>query len=544
VSYINLAQWFNAQCDAFEDRTAFNCAGLSVEYSELQWQASLFAAWLMSIERSEKSLNDISLNTSPQRRVAVLLPNMLQYPVVVYGIWLADCTLVNINPSAKEREIHEQLKDSGADIIIYLDLCSQHLLAAINTLNIKQLVKVQLSDMQSLLRHWLIRFASSYQLRGVPKDPEHVVLLSEILTDSVQDSTTLGLKSCEDMTNPLAMIQYTMGTTGRAKGVCLSHHNLLANIEQVSFWLAEQHKFDDKSIKVIAPLPLYHIYSFTAHLLVLFSQGATSYLVTDPTRIENIVSLFKRYRINAMTGIERLFAKLLQDKAFLQCDLSHLRLVMSGGAPLLSKTSDLWFQKTSISIMQGYGMTELSPVIAMSDQYSVKGSVGQAVFGTEISIRNQHNQRLQCAEIGEIYVKGPQCFNEYWQSPETTQLNFYKDWFRTGDMGYISDTNELFIADRKKDLILVSGFNVYPNEIENVVLKFDHITQAVAVGVEHPDTGEAVKVIFVSTSSIDIAKLEAYCRTQLSGYKIPKFWQSVDELPVSAVGKILRRKFK
>ncbi|HIU84283.1 MAG TPA: AMP-binding protein [Candidatus Aphodousia gallistercoris] len=481
-------------------------------------------------------------------RVAIMMPNLLQYPVSLFGILKAGFIVVNVNPLYTARELEHQLKDAGAKAIIIIENFAKTLERVIDKTPVEYVITTAVGDLFPAPKRLLINTAIKYVKKMVPpyRLPKAVSF-----REALAKGHARGFQPVELYNQDVALLQYTGGTTGVSKGAMLSHRNVLANVEQTGRWISVT--FKEYEEVALCALPLYHIFSFTATLCFL-NWGARSVLITNPRDIKGLVKECQKARFSIYTGVNTLYNALLNVPEFKNVDFSRLKMSVAGGTQIQKVVAERWKQTTGGGILEAYGLTETSPgVCGNLPDAPWDGSVGYPLPSTEVSIRGDGFRDLgQCDDpakipeyTGEICVKGPQVMLGYWNRPEETAGVFRDGWLRTGDVGFMASDGKITITDRKKDMILVSGFNVYPNEVEGVIASMPGILECGVVGVPHERSGETVKAVIVrkdpSITKEDVVK---YCRTQLTGYKIPKQIVFVDSLPKTAVGKILRRELK
>lgn len=481
-------------------------------------------------------------------RVAIMMPNLLQYPVSLFGILKAGFIVVNVNPLYTARELEHQLKDAGAKAIIIIENFAKTLERVIDKTPVEYVITTAVGDLFPAPKRLLINTAIKYVKKMVPpyRLPKAVSF-----REALAKGHARGFHPVELNNQDVALLQYTGGTTGVSKGAMLSHRNVLANVEQTGRWISVT--FKEYEEVALCALPLYHIFSFTATLCFL-NWGARSVLITNPRDIKGLVKECQKARFSIYTGVNTLYNALLNVPEFKNVDFSRLKMSVAGGTQIQKVVAERWKQTTGGGILEAYGLTETSPgVCGNLPDAPWDGSVGYPLPSTEVSIRGDGFRDLgQCDDpakipeyTGEICVKGPQVMLGYWNRPEETAGVFRDGWLRTGDVGFMASDGKITITDRKKDMILVSGFNVYPNEVEGVIASMPGILECGVVGVPHERSGETVKAVIVrkdpSITKEDVVK---YCRTQLTGYKIPKQIVFVDSLPKTAVGKILRRELK
>ena len=518
-------------CRRFADKTAYISMGKSITYAELDGLTRGFAAWLHAN------------GFSPGDRIAMMMPNLLQYPVCLFGALRAGCVVVNCNPLYTAHELEHQLADSGARAIVVADNFAATLQKALPRTSIERVLVTSIGEMLGPVKGRLVDFVVRRVKRMVPawSLPGAVRL-----GDALRAGRNLPYTEAPLTPGDLAFLQYTGGTTGVAKAAMLSHGNLVANVSQAYAWVRPLVKDGEECI--VTALPLYHIFALTANCLTFMKMGASNLLIINPRDIPGLVKEMSKVPFSAFTGVNTLFNALLNNPDFARLDFSRLRLTMGGGMAVQRSVADRWRAVTGISIAQAYGLTETSPAVTINhlDTKVFTGSIGLPVPSTELSIRDDEGRELGIGESGEICVRGPQVTQGYWNRPDETALVMYPDGFlRTGDIGYVDDTGYVFLVDRKKDMILVSGFNVYPNEVEDVAALHPGVREVAAVGVPDERSGEAVKLFVIRKDpALDAETLIAHCRTQLTGYKVPRYIEFRDDLPRTNVGKILRRELK
>ena len=517
---------------AFEkwpERPAYSNMGTTMSYRELDEQSMQFAGYLQT-----------ELGLVRGERVAIMLPNILQYPVALCGIFRAGLVVVNINPLYTARELEHQLKDSGARCIIILDNFADTLEDVVAKTPIEHIITTGVGDLLDFPRNLLTNFVLRYIKKAVP---------SYRLPGAVRFNDALGrggghqLQDIELGFADIAFLQYTGGTTGVAKGAMLSHRNMVRNVQQTVQWQGPAYE-GLEYIVAITPLPLYHIFSLQGNCLTVMAQGGQNVLITNPRDMKGFIKTLKQFEFNLMTGVNTLFAALLNTPGFDDVDFSALRVCVGGGMAVQPAVAEEWRARTGKPILQGYGLTETSPVAVVNPIGSeFTGSIGLPVPSTDVMISGDDGNALPVGEIGEICIKGPQVMEGYWQRPqETADVMLPGGWLKSGDIGRMDENGFVYIEDRKKDMILVSAFNVYPNEIENVVVEMDGVLEAAAIGIPDERTGEAVKLFVVRTDP-DVTEDDIldYCRENLTNYKRPKIVEFRDDLPKTNVGKILRR---
>ncbi len=519
-----------AACNQFAERTAYISMGKSLGYRALEQQSRYFAAWL---QRS---------GVPKGARVALMMPNVLQYPVALFGVLRAGCVVVNCNPLYTPRELEFQLKDSGAEVIVVLENFAHTVQQVRTTTALKHVVVTSVGEMLG----WkgpLINFVLRHLKRVVPRWQ---------LPGSLRFSAALFLGKQRDFVpqkpspQDLAFLQYTGGTTGVPKGAMLTHSNIVANLTQVDQWMTGI--ILPGAELVVTALPLYHIFALTANCLTFMHQGAANLLIINPRDLKAMIRELRQHRFTAITGVNTLFNALLHAPGFARLDFSHLKITLGGGMAVQQEVALRWQQVTGCTVTQAYGLTETSPG-ATINPLALKifnGSIGLPIPSTEVAIRDDAGQDVAMGVEGEICIRGPQVMKGYWNQQAETQAVFYADGFlRTGDLGTMNPQGYVFLLDRKKDMIKVSGFNVYPNEVEDTVAKHPGVLEVAAIGVTDPHSGEAIKLFVVRKDPhLTAEMITAFCREQLTGYKIPRQIEFRDELPHTNVGKILRRALK
>ncbi|CAB3735128.1 AMP-binding protein [Achromobacter kerstersii] len=518
-------------CRRYAEKTAYISMGKSIRYAELDALTRDFAAWLHA--------NGLGKGD----RIALMMPNLLQYPVCLFGALRAGCIVVNCNPLYTAHELEHQLADSGARAIVVADNFAATLQKALPKTAVEHVLVTSIGEMLGPVKGWLVDFVIRRVKRMVPAwSLPRAIRLSDALREGRKAPFTEVPLDQRD----LACLQYTGGTTGVAKAAMLSHGNLVANLSQAHAWIKPLVKEGEEC--VVTALPLYHIFALTANCLTFMKIGASNLLIINPRDIPGLIKEMSKVPFSAFTGVNTLFNALLNHPDFAKLDFSRLRLTMGGGMAVQRAVADRWRAVTGKSLAQAYGLTETSPAVTVNplDVKVFTGSIGLPVPSTEISIRNDDGEEQGIGESGEICVRGPQVTQGYWNRPDETALVMYPDGFlRTGDIGYVDQDGYVFLIDRKKDMILVSGFNVYPNEVEDAAALHPGVREVAAVGVPDERSGEAVKLYVIRKDpGLDAETLIAHCRTQLTGYKVPRYVEFRDDLPRTNVGKILRRELK
>ena len=529
TKYESLVEMFEAAVKRHPDMPAYINMGQVLTFRKLEERSRAFAAYLQNELRLEKG-----------ERVALMMPNLLQYPIALFGALRAGLVIVNVNPLYTPRELEHQLNDSGAKAIVIVSNFAATLEKVVFNTQIEHVILTRMGDQLSFGKRTLVNFVVKYIKKLVPKYKlPHAVSFREALSIGKQRQYVKPNLESSD----LAFLQYTGGTTGVAKGAMLTHANMVANVFQAK-WVAEPLLKDAKVRVAAIPLPMYHVFALSVNCLLFIELGVTGLLITNPRDIPGFVKELKKQRIVALCGVNTLFNALLNNEHFKEVDFSALRLSVGGGAAIQGAVAKRWFETTGCHIIEGYGMTECSPLIAASrwDSTEHTGSIGVPVPNTDIRIMDDTGNEVPIGERGELWVKGPQVMKGYWNRPEDTAEVLHDGWMATGDIVEMGQDLNLRIVDRKKDMIIVSGFNVYPNEIEDVIAHNPKVNEVVAVGVPHPVSGEIIKIFVTKKDeSLTREELRSYCRQFLTGYKIPKEIEFRDELPKTNVGKILRR---
>lgn len=526
--YTSLIDLFEQASQRYADRPAFTNMGQSMSFRTLEQRSRAFAAYLQH-----------KLGLSKGDRVAIMMPNLLQYPVALFGVLRAGLVVVNVNPLYTPRELEHQLNDSGAKAIVIVSNFAHTLEKVVARTPVKHVILTRLGDQLSPAKATLVNFVVKYIKRLVPKYnlPDAVSFRSVL-----QQGAQLGYIRPAIFNDDLAFLQYTGGTTGIAKGAMLTHRNMQANLEQTKATYGSLLR-DGKEL-VVTALPLYHIFALTVNCLLFIELGGQNLLITNPRDIPGFVKELSRYPFTAITGVNTLFNALLNDKQFQQLDFSTLRLSAGGGMSVQKAVAERWEKLTGHYLLEGYGLTECSPLVSVNpyDITCHNGSIGLPVPSTDIKLVDDNGLEVAEGQPGELCIKGPQVMIGYWQRPDATEEVLKDGWLYSGDIVTVDEEGFLRIVDRKKDMILVSGFNVYPNEIEDVVMQHPKVREAAAIGVLSDLSGEAVKICIVKKDpGLTKEELIAHCRRHLTGYKVPKIVEFRDDLPKTNVGKILRR---
>jgi long-chain acyl-CoA synthetase len=526
-----LVSIFEEAAQRFADRPAFSCMDHALSYAELDRMSADFAGWLSG-----------ELGLKPGARVAIMLPNLLQYPVALFGILRAGMTVVNVNPLYTPRELKHQLVDSGAEAILILENFAATLQKVIADTPVKHVALTGIGDLLPFPKRHIVNFV----VRRVKKlVPEYQLPGSTPMAQALARGRARGFTPVTVTQDDLAFLQYTGGTTGVSKGAMLTHRNMVANLRQMHAWIGDL--IDEGREVVITALPLYHVFSLVCNCLLFSSVGGLNVLITNPRDIPAFVKELSKLNFSIITGVNTLFNALLQDAGFAKLDFSHLKWAGAGGMALQAATAQKWHDVTGKYVQEGYGLTETSPVVTMQPttvDSVFTGTIGLPLPSTEVLIRDEDGREMPLGEPGELCVRGPQVMKGYWQRPEATEQVMYPDGFlRTGDIATMDAQGFFRIVDRKKDMILVSGFNVFPNEVENVVTLHPDVIEAACIGVPDPKSTEAVKIFVVKREGavLDADGVIAWCRESLTAYKVPRQVEFRAELPKTNVGKILRR---
>ena len=538
-TYRSVVEVFERSCKKFADRPAFSNLGVTLTYAELERYSGAFAAWLQK-----------NTDLKPGDRIAVQMPNVLQYPIAVFGAMRAGLIVVNTNPLYTVREMRHQFKDAGVRALVYLNTFGKSVQEVLPDSEIEYLIEARLGDMLPSLKGWLVNTVVKHVKKMVP---DYHLPQALSFKSVLRQGQGHGLKPVKVGLDDIAVLQYTGGTTGVAKGAMLTHGNLVANMQQVHNCLQQTGADGMPLMKeggeiMIAPLPLYHIYAFTANCMCMMVSGNHNVLITNPRDIPGFVKELGKWQFSALLGLNTLFVALMDNPEFKNLDFSRLKLTNSGGTALVKATAERWQEVTGCAIVEGYGLTETSPVATTNcyGELARLGTVGIPVAGTTLKVIDDDGVEQALGERGELCIKGPQVMKGYWQREEATaEVLDAEGWFKTGDIAVIDPDGYVRIVDRKKDMIIVSGFNVYPNEIEDVVMGHPKVASCAAIGVPDEKSGEAVKLFVVPREGgVTVEELKAYCRENFTGYKVPKHIVLKDSLPMTPVGKILRRELR
>ena len=529
-AYQSLVEVFESSCKQFASRPAFYNLGVTLTFADLDKLSRDFAAYLQQDLQMKKG-----------DRLAIMLPNVLQYPIAMYGALRAGLTVVNVNPLYTSDELTFQINNSGAKTIIALANFASTIEKSLpNVTNLKNIVITHVGDMLPAPKAFLLKLMLKYVYKVTPssKIPD-VIKFKDIL----KKGEGLALARVDLNNQDIAFLQYTGGTTGISKGAILTHRNIIANLQQADAWLNGLMRGRHEII--ITALPLYHIFSLTANCFYFGKIGGLNVLITNPRDIAGMIKVMKKFKFSAFTGVNTLFNGLLKHPMFKKLDFSDLQFTLGGGMAVQKVVADKWQEVTGVPLLEAYGLTETSPCVTINPvtEKSYNGTVGLPVSSTEVCILDDEGHEVPIGQSGEVVIKGPQVMKGYWQNPAETAKVFTSDgWLLTGDVGKLDDKGYLTLLERKKDMILVSGFNVYPNEVEEVISRIPGVRECAVIGVHDENSGEAVKAFIVKDqTNLTIAEVIQFCREHLTPYKIPKIIEFKDELPKSNVGKILRR---
>lgn len=529
--YSSLLDIFEQSIAKFADKIAFVNMGKSITYRQLDQQSQAFAAYLQH-----------ELGLKKGDAVAIMMPNLLQYPVALMGVLRAGCSVVNVNPLYTPRELQHQLTDSKARAIIIVENFAHTLMAVEKNIQVEHVILTKMGDMLGAVKGTLVNLVVKHLKKLIP-----AYQLRRFVTykDVLQRGAGLSWQKPQMTGDDIAFLQYTGGTTGVSKGAMLTHRNMVANLEQASGFLD---KFlDEGKENVVTALPLYHIFALTANFFVFFKHGGTNLLITNPRDMPNFVKELAKFPFTAITGVNTLFNGLLNTPGFAELDFSRLKLSLGGGMAVQRPVAERWKKVTKTRLLEGYGLTECCPLVTLSpfDLDDFNGSIGLPAPSTDIRLVDENGNDVAVGEAGEMIVQGPQVMLGYLNRPEETAKTIKDGWLYTGDIATMDSDGFFYIVDRKKDMILVSGFNVFPNEIEEVVAMNEKVLEVAAVGVPNEVTGEVVKVFVVKKDqSLTEQEVIAHCKQHLTGYKVPKLVEFRSELPKTNVGKILRRELR
>jgi long-chain acyl-CoA synthetase len=529
--YANLNEILDETVANHGARPAVTNLGVTLTYAELNQKATDFASYLQ---------NDLGLSKGD--KLALMMPNLLQYPIALFGALKAGLAVVNVNPLYTPRELSHQLNDSGAKSLVILANFADTLEASLKDVELDNIIVTQVGDVCPQPKRFIVNFVVKYFKKMVPKA---TLPKTETFVGALEKGAQKKFKTVEVSHSDTAFLQYTGGTTGVAKGAVLSHKNMVANVLQTFAWMGPF--LDEGNETIITALPLYHIFSLCVNCLLFTKAAGHNIYVTNPRDMKDFCNTLEKHPFTALTGVNTLFNGLLNQESFRNLDFSKLKLTVGGGMAVQKAVAERWQELTGTPLLEGYGLTETSPVVSMNplDAKSYNGTIGLPIPSTDVQIRDEDGKELPCDEPGELWVKGPQVMVQYLGRPNETDEVLQDGWLATGDMATIDEEGYLRIVDRKKDMILVSGFNVYPNEIEDIVALHPGVLEVAAIGEPDDVKGEVVKIVVVKKDpSIDEETLIKHCREHLTGYKIPKVVEFREELPKSNVGKILRKELR
>lgn len=529
--YSSIRDVFEESSRKFAEKKAFSNMGTTMSYKSLDALTRDFGAYLQNLQGMKKG-----------DRVAFMMPNLLQYPVAMLGALRAGFVVVNLNPLYTPTELESLLRDSGAKVVVVFENVAHTLQKVIKNTPVEHIVLASIGEMHSYFKRVFLNFVVRHVKKKVP--PFHIA-------GAISFRKALALGRANELRNvnltkdDLAFLQYTGGTTGATKGAMLTHGNIVANLQQASAWLSQDLKEGEET--GITALPVYHIFCLTANILVFLKIGGHSVLITDPRNMQAFVKTLSKVSFTVLTGVNSLFKALLNAPGFEKVDFAGVKLVLGGGASIEPALAEQWKQVTGTDLSEAYGLTEASPAVSINPLHAqYNGSIGLPMPSTQVSIRDDSFNELPFGQEGELCVKGPQVMRGYWNKPrETAEVLTQDGWLKTGDIARMDEHGYCYITDRKKDMILVSGFNVYPKEIEAVVTQLNGVLDAAAVGVPDSKTGEAVKLFVIRKDpELTSEAIIQHCRQHMTAYKIPHHLEFVDRLPTSSVGKVLRRELR
>ena len=526
-NYSSIPQLVEETVKKYSDKPAFTNMGITLTYKETDLLSDRFANYLIHECGLEKG-----------DAIALQMPNLLQFPVALFGALKAGLVVVNTNPLYTEREMLHQFKDSGAKAIVILANFARQLENILDQTRIKHIVITEIGDLFPGVKRFVVNKAVKYIKKMVP---DYSLPQAQSFLESLEKGESHKNTRVESRSHDLAFLQYTGGTTGVAKGAMLTHGNIIANMNQIFAWMSP--RFVEGEEVVITPLPLYHIFSLTVNCLAFMCYGGHNILITNPKDIPDFIKTLKKHPFTILTGVNTLFKALLNHEDFNSVSFSKTKLSVAGAMALEDNVTKRWFETTGTKVIEGYGLTEASPVVCCNpvDDSEQKGTIGLPLPNTDVKLVNSEGGEVPRGEPGELCCKGPQVMKGYWQKPEESAKVLKEGWLHTGDVAIMQEDGFFKIVDRKKDMILVSGFNVYPNEIENVLANHPAVGDVAAVGVADEKSGEAVKVFISKKAPVTEEELKEFARKNLTAYKVPRFIEFRDELPKTNVGKILRR---
>lgn len=528
-SYNSISDILNESFKKYSVKPAFSNMGTTLSYKDIDIASKKFASFLQN-----------NLGLIPGDRVALMMPNILQYPIALFGVLRAGMVVVNVNPLYTARELEHQLKDSGSKAIVIFANSAHVLEKIIAQTSVKHVITTEIGDLLKFPKNLIVNFVIKRIKKMIPKwnIAGAISFKDTLLKGQVKD-----FRAAKNKQSDTAFLQYTGGTTGVSKGAELSHLNVLANVIQAKEWIKINLK--EGAEIVITPLPLYHIFSLTANCFIFTAIGGLNVLITNPKDIPGFIKELKKWPFTAITGVNTLFNALINNPEFAKLDFSHLRFAIGGGMAVQKVTAEKWKQLTKVPLLEGYGLSETSPLVTLNLPTAMEysGNVGLPVPSTIVVMKDEAGNDLPIGEIGEVCVKGPQVMRGYWNRPEETAKVITADgFFRTGDVGFMDKLGFIKLVDRKKDMVIVSGFNVFPNEVEEVISSHPKVFECAVVGVPDEKSGEVVKAFIVKKDfSLTEEEVKDYCRKNLTGYKVPRQVEFRKDLPKSNVGKILRK---
>jgi long-chain acyl-CoA synthetase len=527
----SIVDLFEKSCATYADRVAFENMGVQLTFKEVDHLSGNFAAYLQQ-----------ELGLQKGERIAIQMPNLLQFPIVFFGALRAGLIVVNTNPLYTPREMEHQFKDAGISAIVIVANFANHLQKVLETVKIKHVIITQLGDMLGSLKGSLVNFIVKYVKRMVPA---YHIASAQSFKNVMKTGAMLKLTKPEINNEDIAILQYTGGTTGISKGAKLSHGNIVAHNSMITEWFKPYMNKGNNNL-IITAIPMYHIFALSVNGVLMFSTGVKNVLITNPRDMKGFVKELKKHQFTILTGVNTLFNGLLNTAGFKELDFSHLHGAVGGGMAVQDVVAKRWTEVTGTGLVEGYGLSETSPVLCCNplDGKHRLGSIGLPMPSTEVAVFDDNGNKLAFGETGEICAIGPQVMSGYWEK-SNEGVFFPGGWFRTGDIGLMDAEGFFKIVDRKKDMIKVSGFNVFPNEIENVIAGYPKVLEVAAIGVPDVKSGEVIKIFIVKKDqSLTEQELRDYCHENLTNYKVPKFIEFRNELPKSNVGKILRRVLK
>jgi len=532
-AYANIGEILLATCGKYAHHPAFTCMGRTLDYSDLERLSAQFGAWLQNVA-----------GLTREDRVAIMLPNVLQYPVAIFGVLRAGMVVVNFNPLYTPREVEHQLNDSGATVLVVLENFAKTVQDVLPNTKVRKVITTQLGDLLGFPKSLVVNWVVKYQKKMVPAwNIPGAISFSVALAEGAKTRFNEAKLGHAD----LAFLQYTGGTTGVSKGAMLTHGNIVSNLQQTTAWIGGAFEYGTEVS--ITALPMYHIFALTGCCLVYMKLAAHNILITNPRDMKGFVKELGKYPFTSLSGVNTLFAGLLNTPGFSELDFSHMKLSLGGGMAVQRAVAERWKQVTGIPLLEAYGLTETSPAACINPfvkGFEYNGTAGLPIPSTVVTIRDDDCKVLPLGETGEICIAGPQVMKGYWNRPDETAKVMTPDGaLRTGDIGFMNPEGYVKIVDRKKDMILVSGFKVFPNEVEDVIAMMPGVREVCAVAAPDPHSGEVVRVVIVKKDpSLTKEQVIEHCRKELTGYKIPKIVEFWKELPKTNVGKVLRREVK